>query len=201
MKADKITNWLRVRRGQSLGLNLSLVPTPNTDAGEGGTGQTCKSLTHPGCTYRNGTGKVPRKGQKAGPQPRLYSSDGGWVTIRGRRENLLEPERKGIKWAFLVSGLQWETVTEVGGQGGFPDWQRGEPVSHAEVIGGYSTQDGTKYVFYKLQWDTRCHSSQGWQVPSGANECMTPEPYYQTLSCSVFIPSVPRTRCLCHSLR
>lgn len=44
---------------------------------------------------------------------------------------------------------------------------------HGAVIGGYSTQDGTKYVFYKLRCDARCDSSQGWQVPSGANEYMT----------------------------
>lgn len=81
----------------------SPIPTPNTDAGEGGTGQARKSLAHPGCTYGNGSGKVPRKGQKAGPQPRLYSSDGGWVTIRGRRENLLETERKS---KVGIPGLQ-----------------------------------------------------------------------------------------------
>lgn len=70
-------------------------------------------------------------------------------------------------------------MTEVSGKGGFPDWQRGEPVSHGEVIGGFSTQDGTKYVFYTLWWDARCDSFQGWQVPSGANEHM-PRMVYDT---------------------
>lgn len=81
-----------------------------------------------------GQGRSPGKDRKqAGPQPRLHSSDGGWVTINGRRENLLETERTRIRRAFLVSGLQKKTMTEVGGKGGFPDWQRGEPVSHGEL--------------------------------------------------------------------
>lgn len=90
-------------------------------------------------------------------------------------------------------------MTEVG----FPDWQRGEPVSHREVIGDFSTQDGTKYVFYTLWWKQdvialRVGRSLLGQMSICPRWGMTPEPYYQTLSCSVFIPSVSGTWGLCH---